>query len=346
MTLDTEFSNIFHNYFALQIYELATGKLVKKVASLHDAHELTIDKSRKLAFVSVPYREGIYKQHERATTSEIEVIDLETLEMIYIIDTWPHYSPHDLVVDERRGLLYCSFESQGGSIVAYSTTTFEEQFVITTQATGFPHWVAMLPDGSKMYTANKDANTVSVLDLNARKFIKHIPVPMGSEGIVATLDGRKVFVSSRGPSLAVVDTSIDEISALANFASAPQHFALSPDNKYIYITFNFSDDGVAEMDIETLKVTRRIDALQGKVHLNLYVTPDNKWLYINNVANYSISVVNLATFREVRQIQTDTWPHGFGFFNYYPDVCSGQVVDSPKKPQFVQGGGRPGFLEA
>jgi DNA-binding beta-propeller fold protein YncE len=71
----------------------------------------------------------------------------------------------------------------------------------------------MLPDASKIYVANKnDKPFISVIDLKTRKMIGKVPAPDGTQGIVASPDGKRVIAVDFGvPQLIVIDTPNDTV---------------------------------------------------------------------------------------------------------------------------------------
>src|SRR5437773_1376140 len=63
----------------------------------------------------------------------------------------------------------------------------------------------------KAYVGLFQDNAVAVLDTAANRVLSTIPVPAGPHGIVASLDGGEVFVSSDGAStVSVIDTATDQ----------------------------------------------------------------------------------------------------------------------------------------
>ena len=78
---------------------------------------------------------------------------------------------------------------------------------------GTGHWLAVLPDGSKAYTANKqDRLFLSVIDLKARKMIGKIEMPNGTQGIGMSLDGSRVVAADYAePNIRVIDTASDKV---------------------------------------------------------------------------------------------------------------------------------------
>ncbi len=121
----------------------------------------------------------------------------------------PYQAPHDIKID-GAGTLYvvCDLSRK---LLVIDPHSREIKSAIDTQGTG--HWFTVLPDGSKAYIANKnDKLFVSVIDLKARKMIGEVPVPNGTQGVVAAPDGKHVLaLDFSQPLIWVIDTSDDSV---------------------------------------------------------------------------------------------------------------------------------------
>ena len=306
----------------LQFFDLATGKLLKDIPTLKRPHEMVIDREAGVAYISIAYKDGPWDQYE-SPGNQIQVIDLENMAITNTIDITPHWAPHGLAFDQKSGLLYVSCESSGGEVIVVDT---KQKKVLGSVKVGVPHphSIAVVPSLGKAYTANKDVQHISVVDLKAMKPLKDIPAPTGTDGIIATPDGKYVFVGNfKGTELLVVDSKKDEVVKSIPFDLPPSTFALSPDGSKLYITFHDlgTRDGkqvldqpgfVQELDVATLKPGAKMEV--GHFPLNMTVTQDAKTAVVDTTADGSIAVVDLAQMKVIRRIKTDEWPHGVVVF--------------------------------
>jgi len=128
------------------------------------------------------------------------VLDLEQRKIAEVIDLSPDFGPHGLALDEQRGLLYITCESRGGCVLVMDEQTHVLLDVIPTEVPG-PHWLVLLEDGKKIYTANKETQHISVIDTERRELIGKIPIPNGSEQIAVQLaPGWSISVTTKNPS--------------------------------------------------------------------------------------------------------------------------------------------------
>src|SRR5205807_672624 len=83
-----------------------------------------------------------------------------------------------------------------------------------------PCCVAVTPDGSRVYTANLDAHSVSVIDPGTNTVTATVPVEGGPTGVAVTPDGSRVYVTLRNASaddesgaVAVIDAATNTVTA-------------------------------------------------------------------------------------------------------------------------------------
>src|SRR5215470_10314573 len=171
------------------------------------AHELAISPDHKFAYVSV-YGDGVYGNNPHPGHT-IGVIDLTARKLAAQIDISPHQAPHGIQVD-ASGMLYVACDLSRKVLVIDPR---KRAIVAAIDVEGTGHWLALLPDASKLYVANKnDRPFVSVVDVKSRKMIGRVPMPHGTQGIVASPDGKTVLVADDSePVLHVISTANDSV---------------------------------------------------------------------------------------------------------------------------------------
>ena len=298
----------------LQFFDLNTGKLLKDIPTLRRPHEMVVDPRTGLAYVSIAYQDGPFSAYEKPG-NQIQVIDLQNMAITDTIDITPHWAPHGLALDAKDGILYVSCESSGGELVGVD---LKQKKVVSTVRLGVPHphTVAVVPSVEKAYTANKDVQHISVIHLQSGA-LSEIPTPTGTEGIIATADGKYVFAGNQtGNDLLVIDPSEDEVVKRIPLDLPPSTFALSLDGRKLYITFwhmsagtTFHQEGyIQELDVATLKPGPKLAV--GHFPLNMTVASDGKMGVVDTTADGEIAVVDLSRMKIIRKIKTDEWPHG------------------------------------
>ncbi|MFJ6793522.1 YncE family protein [Streptomyces sp. NPDC091268] len=185
-----------------------------------EPHELCFDPVRRRLYATITYRSGYYHANG-GRAHELVVIDPDRRRILDVVDLAPERAPHGIALDPSGGLLWVSVEGDDdggeGALVALDTDSLEPVRRLPVGAPG-PHWFALAPDGSRAYTANKEAPFLSVLGTGKDgPAAGRIPVP-GSEGIAVSRDGRFVYAAApkgdftlagpvRGAGVRVVDTA-------------------------------------------------------------------------------------------------------------------------------------------
>ncbi len=172
-------------------------------------HEVAIAPDHRTAYVSI-YGPGIFGNNPTPAQT-IAVIDLEARAMTGTISVAPYFAPHGMMV-AADGRLWVSCDSSAKLVVVNpAMSTIEEAF--DTGSTG-SHWIAMTPDGAKIYISNKTAS-VGVFDVALRKVVKSIELPnakQGTEGITVSPDGKRILVVDNFDArIHVIDTATDVI---------------------------------------------------------------------------------------------------------------------------------------
>ena len=141
-------------------------------------HEIAISEDRRLAYVSI-YGLGVYGNNDqpgsrswcwtwrRGSRSARSIFS-------------PYVAPHGLMFG-ADGLLYASCD-QSGVVAVVDCEQGEIVGTIELESTG-AHMIAMLPDGSKLYSENEEDTFVGVMDPIGHRMITKIPLPGGAAGI-------------------------------------------------------------------------------------------------------------------------------------------------------------------
>jgi DNA-binding beta-propeller fold protein YncE len=156
-------------------------------------HDVAISPDHRTAYTPV-YGDGVYGKNPHPGHT-IAIIDLATRQLTGNIDVSPYQAPHGIQID-AAGKIYVTCDLSRKLLVidprVINGKTGTIEAAIDTEGTG--HWVAVLPDASKAYVANKnDKPFVSVIDLKARKMTGEVHLPNGTQGVVASPDGKLIY---------------------------------------------------------------------------------------------------------------------------------------------------------
>src|SRR5947207_1820850 len=169
------------------------------------------------------------------------------------------------------------------------------------------HGAAAAPDGSRFYFSDEAEHTLDVVSGKTLAVTKRIALSGRPNNIAISRDGRHVYVSIVSGTGAV---DVIDSSSLERIKSIPTHGGVhntyvTPDGKTLWVNSKMNSHvyGYSLPDLTLL----------GGVHVGnhpdwLTFTPDSKRVYVANAGSNSVSVVDIATMKEVTRIAVGQVP--------------------------------------
>lgn len=273
----------------IRFLDPATRKETSSIEAGVAPHDLAVSLDHRTMYVPI-YGDGIYGRNPNPG-HEIAVIDLESRKQVATIDVSPHQAPHGIQIDPN-GMLYVTCDLSRKLLVINPKTRTVDA-AIDTEGTG--HWVAVLPDGSKAYVANKnDKLFVTVIDLKLRKIVARVPAPKGTQGIVASPDGKRVIAVDGGdPQLLVIDTATDTVVDTVPLEGKPRAYKArySPDGSTLLVC-NQGQGQVNVLNGANLHATQQVLAV-GKDPMGFAFSADGRTALVANHGDGTVSVIDL-----------------------------------------------------
>lgn len=272
-------------------------------------HDFALSADHRLAYVPI-YGPGIYGRNPEPG-HELYVLDLAEQKVASVIDLAPYRSPHGVQID-ANGMLYLTAELDRKILVVDPKAG---RIVDTIAHEGSGHWVAVLPDGSKAYVANKnDKPFLSVLDLKARKQIGTVPMPRGTQGVTASPDGKRIIAMDLArPELAVIDTATDTVLervALAGTTDPAYKAYYSPDGKWL---LTMAGSSISIFDAANLRAPQRTLEV-GASPMGIAFSADGKTALVANHGDGTVSAVDIASATVTKTFKAGT---GIETLTYY-----------------------------
>jgi YVTN family beta-propeller protein len=194
----------------LSFVDLATGQELGRARTGRMPHEIAVSPNGAQAAV-VAYG-----------GTSIDLFDVKSRTKLRTIELAPNQGPHGLVWLPDGRLVATTERSQTLTVV--DTRARDKVEAIRTDQQG-THMVAVSPDGSRAYTANIAAGTVTVIDLKDRRKLRDVRVGGAPEGIALTPDGRTLWVADlEGARIQAFDTGV--IRETAGSARPAVHFTV------------------------------------------------------------------------------------------------------------------------
>jgi YVTN family beta-propeller protein len=272
-------------------------------------HELFIMPDRKLAFIPI-YGPGVHSRNPNPGHL-LAMVDLTTRRHIGDIDLSPHLGPHGIQL-APDGMIYVTCETTGVVVLIDP----ERRAMVDTIATDSTnsHRLAILPDGSRLYTENEEDGTLSVIDLGTRKLIRKVAMPRPLAGIAVSPDGKTIVAVDDGkPALVLVDTArdvpVDEVE-LKDHPRGAQIARYSPDGNHLLVTS--SRAGLATLLDPDFR--RQTTFQTGVGPMDSCFHPDGERCFIANQRDGTVTIVDLKERRVSGSFNAGIGCETLGFF--------------------------------
>ena len=114
--------------------------------------------------------------------------------------------------------------------------------IATVALEGEPVWLAITPDGSRVYVPQPYSNIVSVIATGSNTVIATIPSSVSPVGVAITPDGTRAYVTNQSSgTVSVIDTNpadtatYNTVIATVAVGAAPYELAITPDGSRVYV---------------------------------------------------------------------------------------------------------------
>ena len=273
---------------ALAVVDPAAGTVLGQVPTVQGPHEVTASPDGRLAFVASP-------------SDGISVIDLETLTEVRRLDIGTGSEPHD--VRFASGKLYFTVEGYK-AIGRYDPEADEVDWLLGLGQDG-AHMLVLGRDRNTIFTANRESNTVSVVDGAAAgpPDWQVTAIPAGGEypeGLDLSPDGAELWVATRNDGdVSIVDVAARAVSERLHLnLEDPNRLAFTPDGARVLIADSAAS--VVVMDAAARTEIARLDLAPNAV----LVRPDGAVAYAALRGDDRVAVIDLETLEVTGEIPT------------------------------------------
>jgi YVTN family beta-propeller protein len=285
---------------SLAIVDPASGTVLASVPENGiTGHEVVASADGKLAFVPIYGNSGVGKPGTDGTN--IAVIDIASRKVVGNIAFDHGIRPHCPMIGPKDGRLYVTTELDK-TITIIDPKTLK---IVGTLPTGQPesHMLALSHDGRRAYTANVGPGTVSVIDIQAKKVLKIIPISANTQRISISPDDKWVFTADQTKAqMAVIDTATNSVAKWIPMEGKGYGSAVSPDGKWLLVALP-DQNKVAAIDLKTMQVAHTV--IVGDFPQEVLVQPDGKTAYVSCMhGGGTVSEIDLASWKVTRTIAT------------------------------------------
>lgn len=196
-----------------------------------------------------------------------------------------------------------------------------------------PAHVVADQSGRRAFVTNAGDNTVSVVDLTARKLIATIGSGSYPHGLRMSPDGREVYVANvQDGTVSVIDVGkLAEVGRIP-VGKTPVQVGFTPDGTKVYVSLR-DENRVAIINTATRSLIGTINV--GPNPIQVHATPNGRFVYVANQGadsepNDTVSVIDVETGNVVDSVRTGKGAHGVavssnGAFVFVTNIVDGTV---------------------
>jgi YVTN family beta-propeller protein len=293
---------------SVMLIDPATNKVVGEIGGIEVNH----------GAAASPDGSRLYITNEAEST--VDVADLKTLKVIKHIPLTNH--PNNIAVSKDGKRVYVAIVAGAGAIDVIDATTLTRVKSIKTE--GGIHNVYVTPDGKFVVAGSIPGRKVTVIDQRTEEVVWTVPTREGVRPMMfdTNADGstKRIFVQLSGFNGFVpidfathalgAEVKLPEVPAAERVTEglqgAPAHgLAVTPDGKTLCVLSKMNTR-MYQYSLPDLKLIGETKVGHHPDWVTL--TPDGKRAYVANAGSNSVSVVDLATRKELTQIKVGQVP--------------------------------------
>lgn len=275
----------------LGLVDPALGREVAKITlSGVTGHEVAASPDGRFAYAPIYGDSGVGEPGTSGRT--VDVIDIHERRVVDTIDLGRPVRPHCPVFGPD-GLLYVTAELAHAVYVIDPHTRKMVASISTEQPES--HMLAITRDGTRGYTSNVGAGTVTGLDLRDRKPIAVIHVCKVAQRISLSADDRLAFTADQHePRIAAINTETNRVQTWISVPDIGFGTRATPDGRWLLVTMPRASK-VAVIDLHTMKTVRSIETPEAPQEI--LIAPDHETAYISCDRSRQVAVLNLGNWQ-------------------------------------------------
>ncbi len=284
---------------AVDVIDLEAGTILQRIPVAGSPAGIALSPDRRTAYVTCPDAPGI------------AVIDLDARKVVQVL-TLPG-GPLGIAANPKGGAVYVAdwyaqrlFVLVPGSGDGAAGLRLDGEIAVGASPSG----IAVTPDGTTLLVANREADTVSVVDAATRRETKTIPVGRHPFGITLDAQAKRAYTANvTGDDVSVID--LGEGREVGRVKTGKRPYVIALTDKRGFVTDQYSGT-VTVFDRATLVPETRIEV--GDHPEGIATSADGRSVIVANWGSNTLSVIDTETLTVTRAIKTDDSPRAFGDF--------------------------------
>lgn len=280
---------------AVEVVDLASKTILQTIPVPGAPAGIALSPNRRTAYVTRPEGKGV------------SVIDLDARRVRASLDL--PGGPLGIAVNPASGAVYVA--DWYGARVFVLRPEGEGLTLESEIATGqSPSGMAVTPDGATLLVANRESDSVSLIDLTSRRETRRIPVGGHPFGLTLSADGRQAYTANvTSNDVSAIDVAAGRETGRVTTGQRPYVIALAGGKGFV--TDQYSNT-VTVFDLATLQKLTAIDV--GDHPEGIAATRDGRTVVVANWGDNALSLIDPSSLKVVGTIETGDGPRAFGDF--------------------------------
>jgi len=291
---------------SLAIVDPGTLKVVGRVPAGEDPHEVVASDDGKFAYIS---NYGAFQSPQHT----ISIVDLPAQKALPAVDLGALRAPHGL--EFVNGKVYLTAE--GSKVIGHydpATRVVDWTLGIGQNRT---HMLVVNKDESRIFTANVNSDTISILDRDksgdASGWIETpVSVGKGPEAFDVSPDGKELWAAnSHDGTVSVVDLiNRKVVQTIDVHTKRANRVKFTPDGKLVLIS-DLDTGDLVMLETASRKEVKRLNLGRGVA--GILIVPDGSTAYVAVSTESQVAVVDLKTLSVTGRIATGKGPDGMAW---------------------------------
>ncbi len=168
-----------------------------------------------------------------------------------------------------------------------------------------PIALALVPSAERLLTANRNAGTVSLVDLEAGTVLDEVVTGRKPHGVAVTPDGQRAVVTHWwGYDAAILALEGDALRVVGrvDVGPEPRGVVIGSNGRHAYLCLGVSNE-VVRIDLDRSEIDGRVEV--GREPWGIALSPDSRILAVGNNRGSSVSLVNTESLEVVETYPID-----------------------------------------
>ena len=284
---------------AVEIVDLATKKILHTIPVAGAPAGIALSPDRARAYVTRPEGHGI------------TVIDLASQKVLSELGL--PGGPLGVGVNPKSGEVYVAdwFAERVFVLRATPEGVALEGEIATGKS---PSGIAVTADGATLLVANRESDSVSVIDVATRQETRRIPVGTHPFGLTLSPDGTRAFTANvLSDDVSAIDLAAGRETGRVKTGQRPYVIAFAQGGGSLrgFVTDQYSNT-VTAFDPATMQKLGTVDV--GDHPEGIGATRDGRTVVVANWGDNSLSLIDPASLKVTATIETGDGPRSFGDF--------------------------------